>query len=74
MIADLFWKMGVETPIESTGVLNPFGKRILTAHEYHRAWLLHELCQCRAQQRNGLQVKSTRKALQRELAKLRRMR
>jgi hypothetical protein len=45
----------------------------MTHYEAHRFWLLHELCQCRAQARNGLHVKSARKALQKELAKLRRM-
>jgi hypothetical protein len=55
-------------------VSNQFGKRIRTDYERHRYWLLHELCQCRAQARNGLMTKGAKKALQRELAKLRRLR
>jgi hypothetical protein len=71
--ADLFCQMGSETPIENTPLLNQFGKRILSDYEYHRNWVLSELVQCRARGRNGLYVKTERKALQRELAKLRRI-
>lgn len=74
MNADLFWKPGEVARIENAGVLNQFGNRILTDYERHRTWLLNELCQCRAQTRNGLQVKSAKKALQKEMAKLRRLR
>ena len=46
----------------------------MSDYRHLRYWYLHELRQLRAQRRNGLQVKSERKALQRELAKLRKSR
>jgi hypothetical protein len=55
-------------------VSHPIGKRILTDYERHRRWLMSELCYCRAQIRNGSAPRGARKALQRELVKLRRVR
>ena len=50
------------------------GPHLVSDYRYLRYWYLHELRRVRAQRRLGLQVKSERKALQRELAKLRKPR
>jgi hypothetical protein len=47
------------------------GPHLMSDYRRLRYWYLHELRTLRAQRRNGLQVKSQRKFLQRELAKLR---
>lgn len=74
MDADLFAQTKVEAPIDPPQVLNAFGKPVRSEYESHRYWLLHELRQWRAMKRNGGAAKSTQKALQKELAKLRRIR